>query len=459
MATKLKVPQTAAEMQEMMDDPKVVAEILANGQLSEFTRAYAKATDERGEMADLIRESVKAAMVGRNEIVDQVKSTVNETVASLLKEHGVNRPQVGVPGDGALAAAAYNKLAPGAALDEIGFANIGDYARVAFNKGRRDDPRAAKLVEAMNVYSSNDPASAGFLIPEEFRAEIMELALEQSIVRPRASIMTMSGLKQVVPFVDETTHVGSVFGGMTFTWTPESGTISPTEAKFGRVMLEAWKLTGLARVPNELWADAPALAAFLMRSIPRGIAFTEDAAFISGNGAGQPLGVQNAANTALVTVTKETNQAASTIVVENVLKMYARMLPQSIGNSVWLASPSTFPQLMQLSISVGTGGAPVALVDIHASPTMTLLGRPLILTEKVPALTTAGDLGLYDFSFYMIGDRQSVALESSEHSRFATDETELRAILRVDGRPWIQSALTPANSGDTLSPFVILGAR
>jgi HK97 family phage major capsid protein len=246
---------------------------------------------------------------------------------------------------------------------------------------------------------------------------------------------------------------------MTFSWTPESGTISPSEAKFGRVMLEAWKLTGLARVPNELWADAPALAAFLMRSIPRGIAFTEDSAFISGNGAGQPLGVQNAANTALVTVTKETNQAASTIVVENVLKMYARMLPQSIGNSVWLASPSTFPQLMQLSISVGTGGAPVALVDIHASPTMTLLGRPLILTEKVPALTAAGDLGLYDFSFYMIGDRQSVALESSEHSRFANDETELRAILRVDGRPWIQSPLTPANSGDTLSPFVILGAR
>jgi len=169
--------------------------------------------------------------------------------------------------------------------------------------------------------------------------------------------------------------------------------------------------------------------------------------------------VQNAANTALITVAKETGQAANTIIVENILKMYARLLPQSIGSSVWLASPATFPQLMQLAISVGTGGAPVALVDIHGSPNMTLLGRPLILTEKVPTLSSAGDIGLYDFGFYLVGDRQDLALESSEHSRFANDETELRAILRVDGRPWIQSPLTPANSGETLSPFVILGAR
>lgn len=456
---KLAVPQTAAEMQQMMDDPKIAAQIIENGQWTEFNRAYAKATDERGQMSEMIVDAVKAGMAGKNEITDLVNQQATDIVAKLLSEHGVNRPQVGGPGDGAKLAATYNKLAPGAVLDDAGFANIGDYARAVFNKGRANDPRREKVVEVMNAYSSSDPATGGFLLPETFRSEIQSLALEQSVVRPRASVMTMTGLKQVVPYVDETTHVGSVFGGMTFAWTPESGTITPSEAKFGRVMLEAWKLTGLARVPNELWADAPALSSFLMRSIPRGIAFTEDSAFITGDGAAKPLGVQNAANTALITVAKETTQAASTILVENILKIYARMLPQSIGSSVWLASPSTFPQLMQLSIAVGTGGAPVALVDIHASPNMTLLGRPLILTEKVPALSSAGDIGLYDFSFYMVGDRQSVSLESSEHSRFANDETELRAILRVDGRPWIQSPLTPANNGDTLSPFVMLGAR
>lgn len=456
---KLVVPQTAAEMQEMMDDPKVAAQIIANGQLSEFTRAYARATDERGEMADLIRDSVAAAMVGQSEITNQVKATVETSLNELLGERGVNRPLFGKEREDSVRAnAAYNPLAPGVVMDEIGFSSIGDFARVAFNKGRGNDPRKAKIDEAMNVYSSHDPASAGFLVPEEYSSQIRQVSLPSAIVRPRATIISMSSSRTVMPYVDETTHVGSVFGGMSFSWTAESGTISPTEAKFGRVALDASKLTGLARIPNELWNDAPALSTWLMASIPSGIRFTEDYAFITGTGSGQPLGVQNAANTALITVAKESGQAASTILTENILNIYSRMLPQSIENSVWLANPGTFPQLMLLSIAVGTGGAPVSLVDIHASPTMTMLGRPLILTEKVPSLSSAGDIGLYDFSFYMVGDRQSISLESSTESRFANDETELRAILRVDGRPWIQSAITPLN-GSSLSPFVILGAR
>ena len=459
MATKLAVPQTAAEMQQMMDDPKIAAQIIEAGQWTEFNRAYAKATDERGEMADLVRQSVEAAMQGTSAIENKVAETARTTIETMLKEHGVNRPTLGKPdgmGTGAKASASYNPVAPGAALDDIGFVNLGDYARSVFDKTNRPDPRMDKVHEVMNAYSSTDPASAGTLVPEEFRSQIYELALEGAVVRPRASVITMTGGSISLPYVDVTTHVGSFFGGMTFNWTPEGGTITASEAKFGRVKLEANKLTGGARVPNELWNDAPALNSWLMRSAPAGINFTEDVAFITGNGVGQPLGVQN--SPAVISVTKETNQVAATIVTENILKMYARVVPQSLGNTVWLANPTTFPQLMTLSIAVGTGGAPVSLVNIHASPTMTMLGRPLVLTEKVPALGAAGDIGLYDFGFYLIGDRQAVSLESSEHSRFMNDETELRLILRVDGRPWIQSALTPTN-GDSLSPFVILGAR
>jgi len=443
-------------MAQMMDDPKVAAEIIANGQLSEFTAAYAKATDERGEMADLIRQSVQAAMVGQGEITSKVKETVKDTLDAMLKEHGVNRPQLGDPALNARNSAAFNPLAPGAKMDGLGYANIGDFARSVFNKGARDDERRAKAEEVMNAYSSYDPSTGGFLVPETFRSEIYDTVLEQSIIRPRASVISMDSDKLSIPFVDETTHSGSVFGGMTFAWTPESGTISPSEAKFGRVKLEANKLTGLARVPNELWAAPSGLSTFLNSALPRGISYTEDVAFITGTGVGQPLGFTN--SPAKITITKETNQTAATIVTDNILKMYARLLPQSIGNSVVLANPTTFPQLMTLSIPVGTGGSAVSLVDITSSPTMTLLGRPLILTEKVPALGAAGDIGFYDLSFYLIGDRQAVSLESSEHSRFANDETELRAILRVDGRPWIQSAITPLN-GDSLSPFVVLGAR
>ena len=451
---KLAVPSTVAEMQEIINTPVRVAEWVQAGQFSEVIDAYAEAT--RPSLADQVTDQLKAFFDGESVIENKVDAALNK----VLSERGggnIARLPLGEPAGhtSASMAASYNPLAPGVPMDEIGYQNLGDFARVVFNKGRSNDPRREKAVEVMNAYSSYDPSAGGFLIPETMRSEIMELALPQEIVRPRASIMVGTGA-MVLPYVDQPTHVGSVFGGMTFSWTPESGTVTPTEAKFGRTKYEPNKLMGLARIPNELWADAAALSSWLMNALPRGIAFFEDLAFMTGTGAGQPLGVTN--SPAKITITKETNQAASTIVVENILKMYARCLPQSLGSAVWLANPTCFPQLMGLSIAVGTGGAPVMLVDLHGSPNLTMLGRPLILTEKVPALGAAGDIGLYDFGFYTIQDRQAASVESSEHSRFANDETELRTILRVDGRPWIQSALQPVN-GDSLSPFVVLGAR
>jgi hypothetical protein len=50
-----------------------------------------------------------------------------------------------------------------------------------------------------------------------------------------------------------------------------------------------------------------------------------------------------------------------------------------------------------------------------------------------------------------------MSARSSEHFKFQNDQTAYRIIQRVDGRPWLQSAITPKNNGATLSPFVSLG--
>jgi HK97 family phage major capsid protein len=107
------------------------------------------------------------------------------------------------------------------------------------------------------------------------------------------------------------------------------------------------------------------------------------------------------------------------------------------------------------------GGSAAGLVqfgNISGAPTMAILGRPLIITEKAQALNTQADLSFIDFSHYLVGDRQAISIDSSEHSRFMNDETELRIIERVDGRPWLQSAITPKNGTATLSPYVVLAA-
>jgi len=76
----------------------------------------------------------------------------------------------------------------------------------------------------------------------------------------------------------------------------------------------------------------------------------------------------------------------------------------------------------------------------------------------VPTLGDQGDLSFLDLGYYLIGDRQAIEISTSEHAYFTSDQTALKPVERVDGRPWVQSALTPVY-GSTLSPYVALAAR
>ena len=193
---------------------------------------------------------------------------------------------------------------------------------------------------------------------------------------------------------------------------------------------------------------------------PAAISWFEDIAFIDGSGVGQPLGVMN--SPALVSVAKETGQDANSIVWENLINMFARMLPASLNSAVWLAHIDTFPQLATMSLAVGTGGSAIWMNNGVEGPPMTILGRPVIFTEKMQTVGGGGsgkDIAFVDFSYYLIGDRQQMRAESSSHAQFAADITVFRIIERVDGRGWLQSAITPRNGTNTLSPFVTLDER
>lgn len=453
---ELTIPDTPEGLQDALNDADWLEKAgIGNAEnLQAIMKAYGKQVNKADEIGKQVTEQATAALT------------------QFLKDNGITKENMPSKAEieklvpqaiatGGKAAAGYNPAAPGAMGDHINFSGIGEVAATvvkgAIDSASMDETMTGKwneLRKVQNAYSSNDPASAGFLIPEEHRAQILQNALEQSVVRPRATTITMTTKTVDMPYVDVTTHSGSVFGGMIFYWTAEQGSITNTEAKFGKVRLEANKLTGGARIPNELLADAPALGSWLDSAIPMGLAFYEDLAFLTGGGAGEPLGVT--ASPAVISVTRDTG---SQVNYPDITAMFARLLPQSFGSAVWVINQTVLPQLMSLTIDVGTGGSHVPLVStLASSPTgVGMLGRPIVTTEKIAALGSANDIMLVDFGYYLLGDRQAVSLDTSPHSRFSTDELELRIIERVDGRPWIQSALTPVN-GDTLSPFIGLAA-
>jgi len=361
------------------------------------------------------------------------------------------RPAAGRSAGGAL----YNKRAPGAALN----GKFQDWAHFASAVWHGNTSRDPELMAQFKNFGSVEPASGGFLIPEELRSQILELSLETAIVRGRATVIPMNTLRVPIPAVDETSHAASVRGGLVGYWTEEAAQLTETEAKFQRVVLDAKKLTCYGEVPNELFQDAgPAFDAWLRRALPDTVAFFEDLAFLNGSGVGEPLGVLKGSG--LISVTRTT---ANKILWLDILAMVARLLPSSFNRAVWVASPATLPELGNLQSVVknvaGTenvGGAAIWLTSGSADAPTGILGRPLLFSEKVPTLGTAGDLSLVDFSTYLVGDRMAASFETSPHYKFGSDETAIRTILRVDGRPWVNSPLTPKNGGATLSPYVRL---
>lgn len=455
MPTRIKnivVPDSAEGLAELLADDDKRSTLFGDAESTqEFLAAYNRAVNQGDLIGRQVSEQVQATLVewlqdSGGEVQGRPDYTGDEIADAIRR----------APKTSAQAAALHNPAAPGAPGDKIGLNGLGDMAKLIWARRppATDEARSqmAILEEITNAYSSVDPATGGFLIPEEMRSQILSLALEQSVVRSRATVIRMQSSTTSVPYVDVTSHSSSLFGGLIWYWTPESQALTNSEAKFGRVKLEANKLTGSGRIPNELFADAPALTSFLERSIPQGLAWFEDEAFLNGNGADQPKGVTNA--NAVVSITRDTT---SEVNFSDIANMYSRMLPQSLGSAVWVINQTVLPSLMQLTIDVGTGGSAIGLVNSAGAPFMTMLGRPIVITEKVPALASAGDINFIDFGYYLIGDRQAVSMESSAHSRFANDETELRIIERVDGRPWVQSALTPKN-GSTLSPYIQLAA-
>jgi HK97 family phage major capsid protein len=459
----VKAPDSPAGLQEDLGNPEKLKALWEGGpeEFGKYVQGYAEqfAKADKGDTEAQVREqaqlvAAEALKMTRDKSAGVAPVLTAPERGARLKMSSAQR-------------ALYNKHAPGAKADGI-FDGPADFFQATWHQADRlrnfrTDLAAkrGKLSEIQNSFGSEVPDAGGFLIPEILRSELLSLAIETAVVRNRATVIPMNSLRVPIPTIDDTSHVSNIFGGVQWYWTEEAASLTESQATFGRVVLDAKKLTAFANVPNELLQDAPAFSGFFDARFPTAIAFGEDVAFFTGTGNGEPMGFINCP--ASVQVAKQSGQLTNTIVWENIVGMYARMLPTSLRTAVWIASIDTFPELATMALSVGTGGGPVWINSYAGggaeTPPMTILGRPVIFTEKASALSTTGDINFVDLSYYLVGDRMQMESMSSPHYKFQNDMTSFRIIERVDGRPWLNSALTPHNNSATLTAFVQLASR
>lgn len=309
-------------------------------------------------------------------------------------------------------------------------------------------------------------ADGGFLVPPAFSTVIWDGLnnTAENLLSLTDNYTIEAGQESLTfPANGETTRVGgSVYGGVIAYWLAEADQIPNTKAKLRQMKIEPQQLAALVYVTDKLLRNATALDQFVTRASTDAINFQVGNAILRGNGVGQPLGILNSGS--LVTITKETSQLAGTFQGLNAVKMFGRLHPRMRASAVWLINVDVTSQLWRYSnvpvldptSTTAVGGA---MLPIFNPEKYTILGRPIVETEYNSTVGTAGDVVLAAMKAYATGTRGGIDAAVSMHLRFDFAESAFRFIFEVDGQPWLNAPLTPAQGTNTLSSFVAVETR
>jgi len=335
--------------------------------------------------------------------------------------------------------------------------HFGEFLRaVAVAAKGRIDPRIKFVTE--KDMAEGAMATGGALVPAQYLQDLLKYDGEGTIVRPRARVLPMSGRSLSIPAIDHAVHAvagkSNFYGGVLAYWIEEAGLKTEEDITFDKIELVVHKLCGYTRTSDELLNDSdPTIASVISMMFGDALKWKEDYAYLQGNGVGQPLGVVGAPGTFT-----QVRAVANNFGYIDAVNMLTHFLP--VKGGVWVMSRSVMPELYTMvdagnnyiwhpanGVSGAAGFAP-----------STLLGYPVIFTEKTPTLGTTGDVLLCDFSQYLIGDRQAITVDSSIHDRFQYDQTSFRMVMRVDGQEWCKAPVLLADGATSVSPFVELDA-
>lgn len=343
-----------------------------------------------------------------------------------------------------------------------GFNSIGDFAKAVAGKDKEGLKKWMNIVAQSKTINEGTDSQGGFLVPPQFANTLWEQSVENDQFYNRALDMPTTSNEYHLPGLVDSSHASNLYGGVTLYYKSEESAYTASTPKFKEIVWKLNKLTGLCYISEEMLEDSGiAVAPVISRLFSNAIAWQRDKDMIIGSGAGKPLGIHYAP--ALVSVTKETGQTADTIVFENLTKMWARAARHS--NLVWLANHDTLPQLMALTVTGGTASTPVWIPgnDASKTPNGQIFGSPVLITEHCQTLGDKGDLYLIDWSQYgvsrKVGAAGGIQIATSMHLKFNYDQMAFKIRFRWDGQPLWSTAFTPANSTNTLSPFVTLNER
>ncbi|HEY2589826.1 MAG TPA: phage major capsid protein [Tepidisphaeraceae bacterium] len=292
----------------------------------------------------------------------------------------------------------------------------------------------------------NVNVSAGFLVPDEFQNDLIDLREKFGVFRQNA---------KVVPMASDTRSDPRRVNGVTAYFVGESTAANLSDKQWDRVRLTAKKLMVLTKYSNELNEDAVLnIGDDLAGEIAYAFALKEDQCGFLGDATSayggivgvvnallkvDPTGSSNPANIMGLVVSSGTGFAASYngVALADFNKVVAT-LPEYAdvpGQAKWYCSKFFWGSVMQ-RLATSAGGNRVA--EIEDTPLRkSFLGYDVVVSQVMPKISATSQVCCLFGNLAMaarLGDRRQTTIVMSEHAlnAFEQDEVVIRGTERFD---------------------------
>jgi HK97 family phage major capsid protein len=209
----------------------------------------------------------------------------------------------------------------------------------AFWDAMRNKAPSLEIYNSLKIGSDPD---GGVLVPDEYERTLIQALEEECIFRRLARTIQTAHGDRKIPVVASKGEAS---------WVEEEAQIPESDDKFTQISIGAHKVATTIKVSDELLNDSVFnLPAYIATEFARRIGNKEEAAFISGDGAGKPLGILSDTGGGEVGVT---TAGATAITFDELMDLFYSLNSSYRRKAVFLMNDLTVKAIRKLKDNTG----------------------------------------------------------------------------------------------------------
>ena len=230
--------------------------------------------------------------------------------------------------------------------------------------------------------------SGNFIVPDTFEQKLVKGLTEKSLIRKLGTVMK-TNTKMRIP---------TIIADGEAAWIPENEPVKFSEAVYGEIVLDAYKLAHKVVVSDEMLEDAQFdVEDYIRQLFVESVSAVEELALFIGDGNGKPTGLLHQTSVGWV------SEKAGDITYDDILNLIHSVKSPYRKNAVLVMSEDAITKLLSIIHYHGNSPWDVSLKD---GTSKTLFGYPVYTTNYLDRVLPGTKPVLFgDFSYFWIGER------------------------------------------------------